>query len=602
VYKRQIKILSDQSLVEYNFCEVEPAELGGRVWEDGPIFVTNDGTLPANYRDQRDGIYDPSVDRALSGVRMYLYHYVTVANDDPDVVELSLRPVTLADVVPGYYSHINSANSSTPVWVETGAEGLYSFRGLKPGSYVVRQEQPDGYIDANNYVGTTTGFTYNSRTAAQTAPQSVLQVFSTEQIMNAIINIQVQGGGTSLQNNFTEVRVQKAPETPPTNPPLIPPIDTPVPRMPNPPGQGPGITGFPGLYGAFPNGFNMFVGPPDKIGFRMHTGPAEPYTWHLSVVNAGEPRHHADGLETSSPWQQVGFINNNDWNRFDMTEGVWSFADTTETNGFVISKQQQRFGMLGGIPLAGDFNGDGKSQLAIFKDGYWMIDMNSNGIWDEHDMLIKFGDEDDRPVVGDWDGDGKADIGIYGPMWEHDIEAIAHEPGLPNPENFPHTRPKNVPPNEHEATSRARVMKLTNFGKQRADVVDHVFGVGDKKLIPVAGDWNGTGIRSIGTFQDGVWQLDLNGDGKFDHRDVTFRFGQAGDIPVVGDFNGDGIDQIAIYRAGTWIIDKNGNRELDATDVSFQMGTAADLPVVGDWNGDGIDQPAVYRGQSQQAY
>jgi serine-aspartate repeat-containing protein C/D/E len=596
-----IKIHSDETFVEYNFCEVEPSELGGRVWEDGPVFVTPDGVLPSDYRDQRDGIYDPNSDRAISGVRLYLYHYITVAGDDPDVVELSLRPVTLADVMPDYYSNLNSANPNSPIWTETGPDGLYLFRGLKPGSYVVQQEQPEGYIDANNVVGTTTGFTFNSRGAAQTAPQSVLQMFSTEQIMNSIVNIQVQSGGRSLENNFTEVRVQKEPTKPPEIP-IIPPIDTPVPRISQPPGQTPGVTGFPGLYGAFPNGFTRYVGPPDKISFRMYSGQGAPYTWHLSIINAGEPRHHNDGLETRSPWQQVSHINNNDWNRFDMTQGVWNIGDTTENHSVVIGKETPRFGMVGGTPLSGDFNGDGQDQLAIFKDGYWMIDMNSNGIWDEHDMLIKFGDIKDRPVVGDWDGDGKDDIGIYGPMWDHDPEAIAHEPGLPNPENYPHTRPKNVPPNDHEATSRARVMKLSSFGKQRADVVDHVFGVGDEKLIPVAGDWNGTGLRGIGSFKDGVWQLDLNGDGKFDHRDCEIRFGQAGDIPVVGDFNGDGIDQIAVFRAGVWIIDSNNNRELDATDLTFRLGAAGDKPVMGDWNGDGMDQPAVYRDQPSQSH
>ena len=115
-------------------------------------------------------------------------------------------------------------------------------------------------------------------------------------------------------------------------------------------------------------------------------------------------------------------------------------------------------------------------------------------------------------------------------------------------------------------------MKLTSYGRQRADVVDHVFGTDDEQVIPVTGDWNGNGIRSIGTFEDGLWRLDINGDGRFDHNDATARFGDAGDIPLVGDFNGDGIEEIAIYRAGTWMIDINGNRELEATDKTFRHG------------------------------
>jgi protocatechuate 3,4-dioxygenase beta subunit len=594
-----IRVGSGQFLTEYNFCECEISEIRGRVWEDGPAFETPDGNLPTNYREQRDGVFNANVDTPIAGSRLYLYHYVSVSPDDPDVVDLSLRPVTLAEVLPQFYSHLSSSNGNTPIWVETGTDGQYAFQGLKQGSYVVRQEQPEGYFDANDLPGTTTGFTFNSLSSAQTAPQNVLRTFNSEQIMNSIVNIQVQGGGVSRENNFTEVRVQKAPE-PPSRPPVVPPLDTPIPRMSNPPGQSPGITGFGGLFGASPTGYTMFAGPPDRVSFLMESKPSDPYTWHLSIINAGDPRNENDGLQTDSSWQQVSYLNNNDWNRFEMGEALWSFADTDGKGKFAVNSHHQRFGAIGGTPLTGDFDGDGKDQVGMFRDGYWMLDMNSNGIWDEKDMLIRFGNADDRPVIGDWDGDGKDDIGIYGPMWEHDPEAIAHEPGLPNPENFPHTRPKNVPPNDHEATNRARVMKLTSFGRQRADVVDHVFGVGDGSITPVSGDWTGTGIRSIGTFKDGAWQLDLNGDGKFDHRDVKARFGQSGDIPVVGDFDGDGIDQIAVFRAGTWIIDSNGNRELDATDHTFLMGGLGDKPIAGDFDGDGIDQPAIYseRGKS----
>ena len=226
-----------------------------------------------------------------------------------------------------------------------------------------------------------------------------------------------------------------------------------------------------------------------------------------------------------------------------------------------------------------------------------MIDINHNGQWDKEDLLARLGDIEDRPVVGDWDGDGKDDIGIYGPMWERDLEAIENEPGLPNPDNDPYTRPKNVPPHVAEATNGSRVMRLTSYGREQADVVDHVFGLDEEDKVPVTGDWNGNGIRSIGTFRDGVWELDVNGDGKFDHLDKSVRFGRAGDVPVVGDFNGDGIEEIAIYRNGTWIIDSNGNRELDITDRTFELGGANDKPVAGDWDGDGTDEPAIYTEQ-----
>ena len=97
------------------------------------------------------------------------------------------------------------------------------------------------------------------------------------------------------------------------------------------------------------------------------------------------------------------------------------------------SVRRVRFGLRDGYPVAGDFNGDGKSEVGFFKDGHWFIDLNGNGVWDAGDLWARLGRRGDRPVTGDWDGDGKTDIGIYGPAWANDPRAVAHEPGLPDP-------------------------------------------------------------------------------------------------------------------------------------------------------------------------
>jgi hypothetical protein len=235
--------------------------------------------------------------------------------------------------------------------------------------------------------------------------------------------------------------------------------------------------------------------------------------------------------------------------------------------------------------------------IGVFIDGQWFLDLNGNGRWDEGDLWAKLGTQDDLPVTGDWDADGKTDIGIYGPAWSRDPWAVSREPGLPDADNFPNNAPrkfKNMPPKPEDATDGARMLRRTARGKSRADLIDHVFHYGEPGDVPLAGDWNGDGVRQIGVFHDGQWYLDLDGDGKFTERDAAFVFGQAGDIPVVGDFNGDGVDDIGVYRNGKWIIDTNGNHKFDATDKVFELGGAGDIPVVGDWNDDGIDDPGVY--------
>jgi serine-aspartate repeat-containing protein C/D/E len=72
------------------------------------------------------------------------------------------------------------------------------------------------------------------------------------------------------------------------------------------------------------------------------------------------------------------------------------------------------------------------------------------------------------------------------------------------------------------------------------------------------------------------------------------RFGIKNGTPVVGDFNGDGIDEIAIFKAGQWFIDLNGNGVWDENDLWAKLGHENDRPVVGDWDGDGKDDIGIF--------
>lgn len=195
------------------------------------------------------------------------------------------------------------------------------------------------------------------------------------------------------------------------------------------------------------------------------------------------------------------------------------------------AKGELAFGAEGAILLVGDFNGDGRDELGVYREGEWLLDINGNHRSDDDDTTIQLGTRSDQPVVGDWDGDGDDDIGVYAPQ---------------------------------DAT-------------------------------PLAGDFAGHGRDVIGLFENGTWQLDANGDGKLNASDPTFTFGAAGDTPVVGDFDGDGRDEIGVFRNGRWIIDSNHNGQIDAADKVFELGGAGDVPIVGDFDGDGTDEPGLYR-------
>jgi serine-aspartate repeat-containing protein C/D/E len=137
-------------------------------------------------------------------------------------------------------------------------------------------------------------------------------------------------------------------------------------------------------------------------------------------------------------------------------------------------------------------------------------------------------------------------------------------------------------------------MKKGERGKLRSDVIDHVFEYGTKGDRAVVGDWNGDGIYTIGIFRNGVWFLDMDGDGRWSDGDLMVEFGQEGDLPVVGDWTGDGITKLGVYRNGKFYLDTNNNHQLDAADKVIELGRAGDRPVAGDWNGDGIDKVGVY--------
>ncbi len=415
---------------------------------------------------------------------------------------------------------------------------------------------------------------------------SVLQQLQVNPQNNAIVRISLPPGVTSLENNFSEIVVERLPEVEP------PPVDPPPVRPPVlPPSILPEIG--PPVWidnAAFLNTPSLPVFVIESFGDGSDSPIA--HNWHLSVIDGGQPR--GKGLtvdEADSIWMAA---NRRRKSPSDLTHGEWDLPRTYATAE--PGEDTILFGLHGAIPFAADFNGDGFDELGVFLRGEWFIDMNANGQWDAEDLWARLGDKDDLPVTGDWDGDGKADIGIYGRAWAGDGRAIAHEPGLPDSENHEHTEHKNLPPERRKATSGHRILKLSEHGRMRADVIDHVFHFGSPTDSPVAADWNGDGIATIGVFRRGKWHVDVNGDGKWTDADRTYQFGQSGDIPLTGDFDGDGVDDIAVYREGRVLIDSNGNHVLENEDKQIVKGQVGDYPVAGDWDGDGVDEIATYRG------
>ncbi|MCE9608393.1 MAG: VCBS repeat-containing protein [Planctomycetia bacterium] len=313
---------------------------------------------------------------------------------------------------------------------------------------------------------------------------------------------------------------------------------------------------------------------------RSHTS-----AWHLSIVDGGKPRGAAGTKSEAtllpiSSTTKLEALSESDRASWSLQLGM-----VRPPHAF-----QTYFGPTAGTPIAGDFNGDGYDELGMFVDGRWYVDLNGNNTWDRDDLWASFGNRGDVPVVGDWNQDGKDDFGIVTRSGVSLRAAASTEPGFAHPLNTNRNVSKNlgVPRTEIEPA----LLRTSSGGEQRA-AVRHVFEFGAANSIPVVGDWTGTGVSSIGTFQDGCWKLDLDGDGRWTTADAMIDLGQPGDLPIVGDFNRDGRDDLGIYRRGTWHIDTTGDRRLGNDDLILQLGDADDTPVVGDWDGDGRAQIGV---------
>ncbi len=75
----------------------------------------------------------------------------------------------------------------------------------------------------------------------------------------------------------------------------------------------------------------------------------------------------------------------------------------------------ERWGLPSDRFVPADYDGDGKTDLAVFRGGNWYIKQSSNG----QVIVRKWGNDTDILVPADYDGDGKADPAVYrsGTWW-----------------------------------------------------------------------------------------------------------------------------------------------------------------------------------------
>jgi FG-GAP-like repeat len=234
-----------------------------------------------------------------------------------------------------------------------------------------------------------------------------------------------------------------------------------------------------------------------------------------------------------------------------------------------------------------DFDGDKKRDIAIYRDGAWLILRSSDG-------GVTFrgwgGLPQDIPVPEDYDGDGKVDIAVYRDgTWyilrssDGGVTTISWG-GLP----------QDIPvPADYDGDGRADVAVYRNgtwFIIRSSDGSSTATAWGGlPQDIPVTADYDGDGKTDIAVYRDGIWFVRRSLDGA--QTSVGWG-GVLADIPVPADYDGDGKTDIAVYRNGTWFILRSSD---GGVTTAAWGGLPQDIPVPADYDGDGKTDIAVYR-------
>ncbi|MCW5961131.1 MAG: VCBS repeat-containing protein [Pyrinomonadaceae bacterium] len=282
----------------------------------------------------------------------------------------------------------------------------------------------------------------------------------------------------------------------------------------------------------------------------------------------------------------------------------WILGSATNQTMPVINFGAFRF--PGHIPIPADYDGDGKTDIAVFLRGangggdgnqaFFYVLRSSDGQVD----YIAWGiDSDDPYLTQDFDGDGKADPTVV----------RCYIPG--NPIEVLPARTWYI----LESRTNYQTYRVEEFGKCDAS-----------RDRPIRGDFDGDRKADLALFRE----LDVRENGQTTPanrfyiklssrrntvRAVRFDYAQNGAV-IEGDFDGDGKTDIASarteqqgesgYRWWYWIRSSDGRFVAKQFGLNHPNFAQIDLFVPGDYDGDGITDTAVYRtfdlGPDRRAY
>ncbi|MBI2440095.1 MAG: hypothetical protein HYV35_01865 [Lentisphaerae bacterium] len=294
---------------------------------------------------------------------------------------------------------------------------------------------------------------------------------------------------------------------------------------------------------------------------------------------------------------------------YDPAAGEWQRCLTTEVHPdekYVLGTVYHltEFGLFGSIkdlPIFGDFDGDRKTDPAVYAQasGTWRVLLSGD---EYREVQFILGGTGYLPVPGDYDADQKADPGVYQESqgyWSGYLSGRAYSRldstylgGLGYtfvPADYDGDG-KADPAVYNESTGHW----LVQVSGSDYTIVSALFG--GLSQTPVPGDYDGDGKADPAVYEEssGTWYFLLSG---YEYALYSAGFGGPGWTAIPADYDGDGKADPAVYEraSGQWYILHSNN---GYTPAMITLGGSGYLPVPGDYDGAGAVAPAVYQDSS----
>jgi hypothetical protein len=259
--------------------------------------------------------------------------------------------------------------------------------------------------------------------------------------------------------------------------------------------------------------------------------------------------------------------------------------------------------------VVGDFNGDGKADLAVANGIYGTVSVllgNGDGSF-QAARTVAAGNGTTSLAVGDFNGDGRLDLAVANYGGSTVSVLLGNGDGsFQAPRSYAAgSRPSAVAVGDFRGDGLLDLVVVNDdrLGPSTVDVLlgngdgsfqtQRTFAVGSAPTSVAVGDLNSDGHLdlAVGSYYGAVVLLG-NGDGSFQSA-RTFTPGYGAASVAVGDFNGDGKPDLALAGGGgTSILSGNGDGSFQTTNFSYVTGNSSAI-AVGDFNHDGLPDLAV---------